>query len=699
MKTSMKCVGLAAGGLVLCQATLAAEEPLTLEEVLVTAENYVPSGSRSATKSDAPLIETPQSVTVITRDQIDLLNWTSLQQSVRYTAGVVGENFGPDERYDWLTVRGFTPVQYIDGLQAPVGSVNNVGTDLYGSESVDILKGPSSVLYGQTPPGGIVNMTSRRPERELGGELELQFGNREHSQVNGDITGALTERLSGRFTALYRDRETQVEGVSSERTYVAPALAFDISERTRLTLLAYYQDDEILGDGGGFLPAYGTSLPNPLGKVPVDRNLGDTEYNSYTREQYGVGYDFSHTFNDTLMLEQNLKFFSADAQMRSVYGAGLLDADFDGVPDDYRTVNRYNFPFDEEVESFNVDTRLYADFTTGTLEHNLMLGVDYRDYDNTSVYGFDLAPSIDLFAPEYGMDIETPAFQPYADQQQKQVGYYVQDQIHLGSWVLTLAGRQDELDSENFGSDTSDSEFTYRVGLNYLFENGLAPYLQVAKSFQPISGADFFGTPFAPSVGEQVEGGLKYQMSDAVPDLDLFATLAAYDLTQKDVLTPDPDPTHPFFDVQTGEVEVEGVELELVARWRERLSVNASYSHTDSEVTKSNGPDLGKALPMVPEDKASLLVDYTFQQGALAGLGLGLGVRYLSSSYGDPANEWQNESVTLYDGILRYDMPNWSLALNANNLGDEIYVARCSSAIDCFYGVRRSVNASLIYHF
>jgi iron complex outermembrane receptor protein len=674
----------------LAQAQEATGQPETsgqLEELVVTAPKYVSSGSLSAMKADTPLVEIPQSVTVISRDQIDLLNWSSVQQSVRYTAGITGENFGPDERYDWLTLRGFTPVQFVDGLLAPIGATPpNTGIDLYGFEAVDILKGPSSVLYGLTPPGGIVNVRSRRPSEELGGEIELEYGNRDYRTAAGDVTGAITDWINGRLTGLYRDHDQQIDHADFERTYIAPALSFELGSNTQLTLLYYYQKDKVNGETNGFLPAYGVALPNPLGEVPTSRNLGEPDYNKYEREQWGAGYDFSHSFSENLTLSQNLKFFSQESQMLVVYGAGLVDNDFNGVPDDYRTVNRFNFPFDEDVDAFAVDTRLEGRFDTGPLAHTLLAGVDYRNYDNQQSFGFAVAPPIDLFNPVYGAPITTPPMFPFVDQEQKQTGYYLQDQIKLDRLIVTLSGRQDEVDADNFGTDTDDSEFTYRAGLNYVFENGFAPYVQYATSFQPTYGADFFGNPFEPTTGEQLEGGIKWDGRSLAEGNRLFATLAAYKIKQDKVLAPDPDPTHPFFQVQTGEVDADGVELEVVGRFQERLSFNASYTYTNTD------PE----LVMVAEQKISGLVDYTFQDGVLAGFGAGVGVRYLSDRHYSP---FDNESLTLWDAILHYDTRAWRLSVNASNLGDKTYVAQCRSTADCFYGARRQITGSVTYKF
>jgi iron complex outermembrane receptor protein len=666
-----------------------------LEELVVYAPKYVSSGSLSALKNDTPIVEIPQSVTVISRDQIDLLNWSSVQQSVRYTAGITGENFGADERYDWLTLRGFTPVSFVDGLQAPIGaSPPNTGIDLYGAEAVDILKGPSSVLYGLTPPGGIVNVRSRRPLEEFDGELELQFGNHDHKQINGDITGAFGDMVSGRLTGLYRDKETQVDHEEIERAFIAPALTFRFGDATQLTLLGYYQKDEVLGATNGFLPAFGISLPNPLGSISPSRNLGEPDYNSYDRKQYGVGYDFSHSFNDNLTLQQNFKYFNQESEMLVVYGAGLLDANFDGTPDDYRTVLRNNFPFDEDVSAYGVDTRLQAKFETGAIQHTLLAGVDYRKYDNEQSFGFAgwfsaapyTVPSIDLFDPVYGAEIVTPPMFPFVDQEQKQTGFYLQDQMKWGGLILTASGRQDQVDADNFGTETDDDEFTYRVGLNYVLDNGFAPYIQYATSFQPTYGADFFGNPFEPTTGEQVEGGIKWDGRNLAEGNRLFATVAAYKIKQDKVLVPDPDPNHPFFQVQTGEVDVDGVEFELVGRFQERFSFNASYTYTDTD----------PVLVMVAKTKISGFVDYTFQDGTLAGLGAGVGVRYLDERNNNP---FADESLTLWDAIVHYDTRTWRFAINGSNLSDKTYVAQCRSTVDCFFGAKRQVIGSVTYKF
>jgi len=296
-------LGAAASLSALAPAALAqveGEDATSIQEtIIVIAPEYVAEDGGTANKANIPLIQTPQSVSVITRDQIDLLAFIDAQQAVRYTAGAFGENYGPDLRFDFVTVRGFTPKQYIDGLAAPVStSIQSVGLDLYAFESFDVLKGPASALYGSSPPGGLYNQISRRPSDEFGGEVQAKFGTEDYKQIAGTVHGPLSDSLSYSLTGLYLDREAERDDVSAERLLVAPAVTWEITPATKLTGLGYFQSDEVRGDTNGFLPVYGTLLPNPLGKVDPSTNLGDPN-NLFERDQWGAGYEFSHAFSRT----------------------------------------------------------------------------------------------------------------------------------------------------------------------------------------------------------------------------------------------------------------------------------------------------------------------------------------------------------------------------------------------------------------
>ncbi|MCA8901572.1 MAG: TonB-dependent siderophore receptor, partial [Hyphomonas sp.] len=626
----------AAGLAMLAPAAMAqegAEEADSVQDtIVVIAPNYVPTDGATANKANIPLMETPQSVSVITRDQIDLLSFVDAQQAVRYTSGVFGENYGPDLRFDFVTVRGFTPKQYIDGLAAPVSTaIYSVGVDLYAFESFDVLKGPASALYGSSPPGGLYNQVSRRPEQEFSGEIQAKYGSDDYKQIAGTVTGPLSDTVSYSLTGLYRDREAERDLVSAERTLIAPAITFDISPDTKLIGLAYFQSDEVLGDTNGFLPVYGTLLPNPLGEIDPSTNLGDPN-SRFERDQWSIGYEFLHNFSDTLSFTSNTKWsdYEEDTPVGIYGGGGLVDADFDGTPDDYRTVQQYNFSYKEAVESVATDNRFALDWDAGGATHQIIAGLDYRKVDNKADYGFIFANTIDLFDPVYAPQATLEPGYPsaYNDQTLKQTGLYVQDHIGLGKLFFTVSARQDWVTVENNAASTEQDQesFTYRLGANYLFDSGFAPYVSYATSFEPVLGTDSVTMrEFDPSEGEQIEAGVKYDARGLPEGYELLLTGAIYKIKQSNIVSTAPSVT-PVFGTQTGEVEVNGIEFEAVSRINDALSINASYSYTDSEVTESSTPEeIGAELPVTPESKASLFVDYTLRYGPLAGLGFGGG--------------------------------------------------------------------------
>ena len=686
-------------------ASLAGEaraEDAPSQTLIVTAPRYVPDGAVTASKGRASLIDTPQSISVVTRDQIDLLNFIDVQQAVRYTAGVTGENYGPDLRYDFLTVRGFIPVEYIDGLQAPVSSsISNVGVDLYGFQSVDILKGPSAVLYGSTPPGGIYNLVSRRPDATFGGEIEGKYGSDDFKEVAGTVTGSLAPGVTARLTGLYRDRDSETDYVNAKRVYVAPAVSFRLDPRTTLTALGYFQHDRVDGDTNGFLPVLGVLQPNPAGHVSRGVNLGEPGYNFYNRDQSSVGYELVHRFTDRLTFTQNARYGQYQENQRVVYATGLEADD--------RTVDRSNFPFKDGVHQFAIDSRLDGRFDTGPIVHQLLGGVDYRDYREQSAFGFAAASTIDLFNPVYGQaPVVSPGY-PYAftNQRLQQTGLYAQDQARYGGFILTLSGRQDWTSLNNFGVDgaptTDQDHFSYRVGGTYVTPIGVAPYVSYATSFQPQVGQTRTGQAFDPSEGDQIEVGVKYDGRTLPHDVRLLATAAAYQLHQTNILSP--DPVNTAFNVETGEARVRGVELELVTRVRDTWSLNASYTYADAEITKSNvAGQLGAGLFAQPRHKVSAFGDYTVQTGPLAGLGVGAGVRYLTDSPGALPGPftpvvYETGEAVLVDALVRYSFGKTRLAVNASNLFDERYAGHCTGPVGCFFAQGRQVIATATRSF
>lgn len=671
----------------------AAADATTLDAVQVQAPIAPSTGT--ATKTATSLKEIPQSISVVTDRQMRDRGIHGVEEAVWFTAGAQGGAYGSDSRSDWLLVRGFTPARYMDGLALPEGSGTGITrVEPYGLERIEVLKGPASVNYGAMPPGGLVNYVSKRPTDETLREIEVQVGSDEMRQLAFDFGGRLNESgtLLYRLTGLGRNSDTPVDFIHDDRYYFAPAITWKPDEANELTVLARYQKADTKA-GAGFLPAEGTLLPNPNGRIRSSLYTGEPNANDYVKTLASLGYEFRHDFGGGVVFQQSARVTDAEVEPSVAVGAfGLLT--------DQRTLFRYLWSTQEDEKTFGIDNNLQWRFSTGRAEHTLLTGLDYRrsrySYDSNFVFA---ATGLDVFNPVYGtMPDLAPDFDPATTastrQTQSQLGVYVQDQIKLDRWVFTVGGRQDWVGTDSNGGHQSDDKFSARVGVNYVFDNGLAPYVGWSQSFQATVGTDFFGNAFVPTTGEQIEAGLKYQPASG----KVLATLAAYEITQQNTLTVDPD--HTLFSIQQGETKVRGVELE--GRWNigSGLSVYGAYAYIDSEVTRSNDPTtLGKQIALQPRHAASAGADYTFTGGALAGLGFGAGVRYTGEHFGDARNEWETPSYTLFDAAVHYDIANWRLQLNVQNLADKEYISACNAIYWCYYGYERTVTATARYQW
>ncbi|WP_342052311.1 MULTISPECIES: TonB-dependent siderophore receptor [unclassified Cupriavidus] len=676
------------------------------------ADGVVPLRA-SGSKTSTPLIDTPQTINVVTREQMDEQGVQSVMQALQYTPGVVNQYGDTDLRYDWLAVRGFVPLRYLDGLRLPYGArgYSQPRIDPYALESVEVLKGPASVLYGQSSPGGLLNLVSKLPQAQASREVVLQTGSHDRAQGAFDFTGPVDEdgKLLYRVVGLARDTNTEIDYIDERRVMVAPSLTWRPSTDTSLTLMAQYQ--KIRSDGGGAppaLPAAGTLLPNPNGSIPTSRFIGEPGYDKFESEQMMFGYKFEHRANDTWQFRQNARYSYIDTDSRRVQGLAMNP--------DLRTESRYGWAFPERSGVFSIDNQAEANFRTGPIRHTLLMGVDYQyedaRYEESQLV---LVRALDVFNPVYGAPVSRPPLGTRVDQSRHQVGGYLQDSLAIDRWTFLLSGRYDWAgsDTDTLTAQTgntvstrqSDNAFTGRAGVSYRFDNGIAPFASFATSFQPQAGTGRTGTPFEPTRGRQTEVGVKYQPNG----INAFVTLSAFDLRQTNVLTPDPLNTN--FNTQSGEARVRGVELEGKASPMRGLDVVASYAYSNTEVLKANANArgvtiAGNALPFVPEHQASLWTYYQFQQTPLQGLGMGLGVRYIGRSYGDAANVYRVPAATLFDAALSYDLSKSVLqlrgvkvAVNATNLFDRRYVSTCISSTGCYFGSRRTVLGTVSYKF
>ncbi|MGB6102961.1 MAG: TonB-dependent siderophore receptor [Pusillimonas sp.] len=686
----------------------------TLSPVTVTARTENPYGpvtgltaqrTATATKTDTPILETPQTISVIGREQMEMQGAQTVNEAVAYTSGVISAFGGTDTRYDVVKARGGLFVrQYLDGIVLPFSaySVSVPQFDPYMLERLEILQGPSSGLFGQTTPGGILNMVSRRPQADPRHELWLQGGNLDAGKLAFDSTGPLDadEKLLYRITGLVNSADGMTDYSEEKRKLIAPSFTWRPSADTSLTLLSHYQHDKVIPQYQG-LPANGTLRYNPNGTLPRTRFSGEPSHERMDREQYAIGYAFEHRFNDTWTVRQNLRYTHVDIDARGTPGYAL------GA--DERTLSRVATQGLGKGSILGIDTQAQANFATGELKHTLLMGLDYvKQRDD---YRFASAPvaSIDLYDPIYG--IEIPELIPRIStlQTMRQTGLYLQDQIRAGGWVLTAGGRYDraDADTENRAAQTGTPSraeaFTGRLGVNYVFDNGVAPYASYSTSFEPIGGTDFEGKPFEPMTGEQVEVGVKYQPKGS----DTLVTLSAFELTQKNMLTTDTRPGNEFFSTQTGEVRSRGINLEARAKFWDNTDIIAAYAYTRSKITKANpnaaGVSLeGRPLPRVPRHMASLWVNHELDHIGLIGLSAGVGVRYIGKNYADTEVTLRLPANTLWDAGIHYDLgkandslQGFKLSLTAANLTDREYVNYCLNELQCFYGQGRTVLLNL----
>ncbi|QFT21919.1 Ferrichrome-iron receptor precursor [Pseudomonas sp. THAF187a] len=699
----------------------AAEAAMALPDVTVTASEqaaeralgptrgYLANRTATGTKTDTPLLETPRSISVATRAQMQDRKVQNLDDAVRYMPGVIASSYGSDSRADWMKIRGFEPIQMLDGLPLPKGSYTMAKLETWNLERVAVLRGPASSVYGQTPPGGLVDAVSRRPQAESSHEVQVQIGNYQHKQISFDSTGKIDDdgRFLYRFSGVGRDSGTTVEHIDDQRFNLAPSLTWNIADETRLTLLGQFNRDDT-GGTSQFLPLQGTKLDTPAGKVDYNKNLGDPDWEFYDKTFYALGYAFEHRLDDIWQFRQNLRYSKLELDNQIITAGG-----WSGAVSDDGSVSRGANVYDENISHFAVDNNFQADFSTGALDHTLLLGLDYLRVNTDYRWLYGSAPSSNIITPIYGRDFSGVTYGALQDYNQKRrnTGLYLQDQIALDAWRLTLGGRWDRLETDSVFHNASDakdsrrdSQFSGNAALSYVFDSGFTPYLSYAESFQAEAGGSG-GEAFKPSTGKQYELGVKYQP----PGSDLLLTAAVYDLKRQNIVTTNvAGATEPV-----SEVQVRGLELEATGNVTENLSLTASYTYTNSKMTEVGDPrDKNRALPLIPEHQASVWADYDWHQGVLAGFGVGFGARFVGSTdniavgsmgFVRDASDGHSSAYTVYDAVVRYDLGQLdsslrgaSLSLNASNLFDKEYLATCDGFY-CYAGDPRRVTASLDY--
>ncbi|WP_022683539.1 TonB-dependent siderophore receptor [Sphingobium bisphenolivorans] len=657
------------------------------DTIIVTgiSENKTGTG----TKTDTPLIATPQSITIIDREELTRRNALSINDALGYVAGVSTNQRGAlATRYDQLVLRGFAPGIFLDGMRLIAGPYSTPQIDFNRVDHVDVVKGPASVLYGSAPPSGLVNLTSKMPEAEAFGRFEGQLGNFDFVRIAGDINQPLDSdgRLKARIVGGWQKGDNLAKGTFSERWHVSPMLTFFPDQATSFTLIATYQHAP---HGGGYsgTPAAGTVLPNPNGMIPRDTNTGDPGYERYDHKAKSIAAFFRHDFNEHLSFASNFRFQNNKLSYRQIYTAGFATTGAGANRNsDYSIITRGGGGADEDFDTLTLDNHLNAKFATGIIQHNILAGADYQRITGENVQQFNTGaaqgiPNLSLFAPSYGSGLPptdlkalstlASAARAYTNNYTKrdQLGVYFQDQMTIGRLHLIASGRQDWYDqlTQNLNPTTaaaraapvsrfSQPAFTMRLGALYESALGFSPYFSYSESFEPQVGFRYVSAtetaPFDPATGSQYEAGLKYQP----PGANALFTLSLYELKRRNGSTAaDPRagtngiPTNAT--VQIGEVRVRGAEWEGRGEISPGLELIGTASYTDAVITEgsaavppsstnSGTPTTSGTRQLgVPKWNVSSFLSYDFGKvqnsaGPLAGLSLGAGVRYVSGSDG-----------------------------------------------------------------
>lgn len=665
-------------------------------------DGFVNSTASTGTKTDTPIEEIPQSISVINRERIDAQGFDSIADIFRFTPGVSGESFGNDSRDEFLRFRGFnddgTGV-FKDGLALRSTGFGQFLPEIYGVERVEVLKGPASGLFGIGSPGGLVNLVSKTPKEQRFIDVDVNGGSFEQVGGRFDINQPLnkSKTVLARLNGLFRVGNTQLEPIDDDRFYIAPSLTFKPNEKFKLTLLGAAQIDDT-GSTNQFLPSAGTVAPNPNGSISSTTFLGEESIDEFQREAYSIGYKAEFEVNDQLKLNQNFKFNSLDVTSTTLF--------FGGLQPDLITLNRSPFLADAQTQGLTIDTNAQYDFKKNKIEATLLGGVDFLDYqfEQQTAFAFLGAPPIDVFAPVPTGPLALPplASSPTVDQQQ--VGIYAQGQFSFDDrFILNLNGRFDFVDTISSTATTEveqdDLEFSGRVGVAYKSKTGFTPYASYTRSFEPEFTADINGDLFDASTGDQFEVGVKYKPKN----VNALVTVSAFNITQTNVLVP--DPANIFFNIQVGEARSRGVEIEVNAELNKNWDVNFGYAFIDTAITESPNPaEIGTRLPQAPEHEISAFASYTFRKNTLKGLSVGLGGRYRSdttSGFNAFTGTVQEtvDGFFLLDGIVKYQRNNIRLSLEGENILNNEHIAGCSGTDACFFGANRRITGRLGIRF
>ncbi|MBS0965968.1 TonB-dependent siderophore receptor [Acetobacter okinawensis] len=704
---------------------------------------YVAKYTETGTKTDTPITEIPNSIYVITKQEILDQQAQNIRETLRYMPGVYVEAQGTADNGSasgslsngtgGIMMRGFAATQYVDGIASRSQSAGETAF----VERVEALNGPASVLYGQVGPGGLIATRLKQPTDTPVRNVTVGFGNWGRYEATFDVGDKITKsgNLKYRIAGIGVTQGNQTDYLHYKRVGVLPSVKWDIDDKTSLTLLGEYMYTPSSGVGAGY-PGVGTLVPGKFGYIPRSRYLGDPSLNTTSTRDAAFEYQFSHKFNQMLEFQQTFRYEKSDSKNKYLYLRGNLH-------DDGETMTRVAWDGQSGTRTVGLDNRLIGHVSTGSVKHTFVVGMDFRKIDmyQDLIYDYSV-PTVNIWNPSYytaypnfGISGSDTLVMQNMSQTQYQKGIYFQEQIKFGKLNIILGGRQDwyNYDALSYSRShsatstsawkagtrqhPSDNKFTWRAGFMYNFDFGLVPYFSYATSFIPQVGFfDANGQAAKPLTGKQFEAGLKY----LIPKTDILLTAAAYHIKENHYQITDAD--NPGYTTDAGTVTSKGVELSAHANITKDLHLTASYSFNDMRVTKSDTSvwqytmsgsqvkkvsEQGKYVGGLPRNMVNMFVDYTPPARVFQGFGINFGLRYIGFTWAGNGESYKVPAYILFDTGVHYDFGRLSPMLKGlkgqlaiSNLANTRYVGSCGTGVGggtCYYGQGRRVYGNFSY--
>ncbi|WP_339394204.1 TonB-dependent siderophore receptor [Nostoc sp. UHCC 0870] len=674
------------------EASVQPDEPI---ELVVTGErdSYRVPNASTATRTDTPLRDIPQSIQVIPQEVLRDQNVTRQEEALRNIPGVVTGTPPYFER-SFYRIRGFfipnsAGNNLINGIPDFVGGLS---TGFSNVERVEVLKGPASVLFGQGSPGGTINFVTKQPLSEPFYEINATIGNYDFYQGGIDLSGPLDNRgnVLYRLNTSYRNAGSSIDLIKNRNFQIAPVLSWAISDRTKLTLEGDYVNDSVPPPTG--VPALGSVLFNPDGKISRNRNYNESNA-SQQANTARVGYRLEHQFSDSWSLRN--AFFASFNEFKT---SNLVIPT--GLRSDNRTLNRLFLDTTRDITSYVLASDVTGKLSTGSIEHQLTIGFDFNNFYNRDTATAITGSPIDIFNPVFGQPFNsTPAFASDNATNRTALGIYAQDQITIAENLKLLLGIRFDTFNQTVKDRVGDTEqnqsesaFSPRVGIVYQPIPPISLYASYSQSFSPVDGRSFENAQFQPERGTQYEVGVKADLNDR-----LSATLAFYDLLLSNVLTD--DPVNPDFSVQTGKQRSRGIEVNLSGAILPGWNIITGYAYTDARIEEDNALPVGNRLSNVPKHSFNLWTTYEIQAGNLKGLGFGLGLFYVGERQGDLGNSFEIPGYLRTDAAIFYKQDNWRAALNVRNLFGVDYFESSFNRNRLFAGEDLTIQGTISWQF